>query len=134
MNDIGISNSQFMTLMIVIIAICIIVTILRSVVRMAMPVVVIGLVMVVFLGKSPEAVISKGKQFFSTLGEQFIPDQLIPNPKGDSFKNEDRGGNDFSEMLPGFPFLDEEEIKKFFDGEHDFIEKQEPAGDELNRL
>ena len=58
-------------------AIIFIVSILRSVFRLLMPILVIGLVMVVFLGFTPDDVINKGK-YFITEGTYLLLENIIP--------------------------------------------------------
>ena len=69
------SNEQLIGLVLTIIAIVFLVSALRSVFRLLMPVLVIGLVMVVFLGFTPAEVIHRGKQIVLD-GSQFILDGI----------------------------------------------------------
>lgn len=71
------SNEQSIRLGLTIMAIIFIVSILRSVFRLLMPILVIGLVMVVFLGFTPDDVISKGKHFI-TQGSNLLLENIIP--------------------------------------------------------
>ena len=57
------SNEQLIGLVLTVLAVVFIVALLRSVFRLFMPIMVIGLVMVVFLGFTPSEVIEKGKQY-----------------------------------------------------------------------
>ncbi|WP_078550084.1 hypothetical protein [Litchfieldia alkalitelluris] len=107
-------NSQLMTLIIGIVAIVVIVSILRSVVRMVMPIVIVGLVMVVFLGHSPNDVLNKGKEFAS-FGTDIIQD-IIPflKQKDDPFFDgeAEKGTSDSpSEFNP----FSKDELEKFID-------------------
>ncbi|WP_066056625.1 hypothetical protein [Robertmurraya korlensis] len=111
------SNNQLVTLIIGIVFIFIIVTIVRSVFRVILPFVVIGLVMVVFLGHSPDDVMNKGKQFIAQ-GSNLIQDLL---PFIQSGGQEKDGG--FPDTPPGFaPFSDENENKEIFKNDEKDIE------------
>ncbi len=82
------SNEQLIGLVLTIIAIVFLVSALRSVFRLLMPVLVIGLVMVVFLGFTPAEVIHRGKQIVLD-GSQFILDGIAPflQPGNNGHKN-----------------------------------------------
>lgn len=98
------SNNQLLTFIIGVVFIFIIVSIVRSVFRIVLPFVVIGLVMVVFLGHSPDDVMNKGKQFFAQ-GSYLIQDLLPFIQSGEGDKD-----GDFSEIPPGFaPFSEQNE-------------------------
>ena len=71
------SNEQLIRLGLTIMAIIFIVSILRSVFRLLMPILVIGLVMVVFLGFTPDDVINKGKHFI-TEGTNLLLENILP--------------------------------------------------------
>jgi hypothetical protein len=101
------SNNQLVTLMVGVVIIFIIVSIVRSVFRMVLPFVVIGLVMVVFLGHSPDEVMNKGKQLM-TQGSNFIQDFLPFLGKKDG---------ELTETPPGLSPFSEEELDKFLKGE-----------------
>ena len=58
-------------------AIIFIVSLLRSVFRLLMPILVIGLVMVVFLGFTPSDVINKGK-YFIIEGTSLLLENILP--------------------------------------------------------
>ena len=103
MNDLlsGLTDSteQLIKLGLTIMAIIFIVSILRSVFRLLMPILVIGLVMVVFLGFTPNDVINKGK-YFITEGTNLLLENIIPflddnfsdnrtPPEHDPFKDRD---------------------------------------------
>ena len=108
------SNEQLIKLGLTIMAIIFIVSILRSVFRLLMPILVIGLVMVVFLGFTPNDVINKGKHLIregtNSLLEiifPFLDDNFLDNgtlPEHDPFKDredipksDDKDTNIFSE-------------------------------------
>lgn len=101
------SNNQLMTFIIGVVIIFVVVSIVRSVFRMVLPFVVIGLVMVVFLGHSPDEVMDKGKQLI-TQGSDFIQDffPFLGNKKGD-----------LTETPPGLAPFSEEDLEKFINGE-----------------
>jgi hypothetical protein len=103
------SNSQMMTLVICIIAVVLIISVLRSLFRMVLPVVIVGLVLVVFLGYTPEDVINKGKQFASN-GSTYILNGILP------FFNSDNG-NGSSEINPESKSFLEEDFKGFLEEE-----------------
>ena len=71
------SNEQLIRLGLTIMAIIFIVSILRSVFRLLMPILVIGLVMVVFWGFTPDDVINKGKHFIRE-GTDSLLDIILP--------------------------------------------------------
>ena len=71
------SNEQLIRLGLTIMAIIFIVSILRSVFRLLMPILVIGLVMVVFWGFTPDDVINKGKHFIRE-GTNSLFDIILP--------------------------------------------------------
>ncbi|MCM3601904.1 hypothetical protein M3175_14280 [Robertmurraya korlensis] len=96
------SNNQLVTFILGLVFIIIVVSIVRSVFRMVLPFVVIGLVMVVFLGHSPDDVMNKGKQFMAQ-GSNLIQN-LIP------FLQSDSGEKD-EELAP---FSEEDENKEIF--------------------
>jgi hypothetical protein len=108
LSDFSTSNEQMLKLVISIIVILFIVSILRSVFRFVMPVVIIGLVMVVFLGFTPSEVINKGKQFASD-GTHFFLENIFPFIDSNEGKENDR-----SEILPESKSSIEENGKKFF--------------------
>lgn len=101
------SNNQLVTFIIGVVIIFIIVSIVRSVFRIVLPFVVIGLVMVVFLGHSPDDVMNKGKQLI-TQGSDFVQDFLpfIGNKDGELTENQ-------PELTP----FSDEELEKFINGE-----------------
>lgn len=101
------SNNQLVTFIIGVIIIFIIVSIVRSVFRIVLPFVVIGLVMVVFLGHSPDDVMNKGKQLI-TQGSDFVQDFLpfIGNKDGELTENQ-------PELTP----FSDEDLEKFINGE-----------------
>lgn len=101
------SNNQLMTFIIGVVIIFVVVSIVRSVFRIVLPFVVIGLVMVVFLGQSPDEVMTKGKQLI-TQGSDFIQDffPFIGKKEGD-----------LTETPPGLAPFSEEELEKFINGE-----------------
>ncbi len=107
------SNNQLVTFIIGLAFIFIIVSIVRSVFRIVLPFVVIGLVMVVFLGHSPDDVMNKGKQFFAQ-GSNLIQD-LLPFIQ---YKD-----GDFLETPPGSaPFSEEKENKEIFKNDGNDLE------------
>ncbi|MCQ6274879.1 hypothetical protein JMM81_07865 [Bacillus sp. V3B] len=133
------SNEQMLKLIISIIAILFIVSIVRSIFRLVMPIVIIGLVMVVFLGFTPNEVINKGKQFVSA-GTNFFLENILPyiDPNNESLIDRDGKGNDISETLPeNKPFI-EEGLKRFFHDNEENKENEifdEPRSDDsLNTL
>ena len=71
------SNEQLISLILMSLAIVFIVSILRSVFRLLMPILVIGLVMVVFLGFAPSDVINKGRHFIIE-GSNLLLENIIP--------------------------------------------------------
>ncbi|WP_428911487.1 hypothetical protein [Niallia sp. Krafla_26] len=81
------SNEQLIGLVLTIMALVFIVSILRSVFRMVMPLLVIGLIMVVFLGFTPIEVIDKGKQILMN-GSQIILDHMSPFIQQDNYEIE----------------------------------------------
>lgn len=102
------SNNQLVTFIIGVVFICIIVSIVRSVFRMILPFVVIGLVMVVFLGHSSDDVMNKGKQFIDQ-GSNLIQDLIPFIQSGDGEKD-----GELSETPPGLSPFSEDENKEFF--------------------
>ncbi len=111
------SNNQLVTFIIGVVFIFVIVSIVRSVFRIVLPFVVIGLVMVVFLGHSPDDVMNKGKQFF-TQGSNLIQDLLPFIQSGEGVKE-----GDFIETPPGSaPFTDEKENKEIFKNDENDLE------------
>ena len=101
------SNNQLVTFIIGVVIIFIIVSIVRTVFRIVLPFVVIGLVMVVFLGHSPDEVMNKGKQLIAQ-GSGFIQDVLpfLGNKDGE-----------LKEMPPELSPFSEEELDEFLNGE-----------------
>lgn len=53
------------------------ISLIRSLLRVFMPIVVVGLVMVVFLGFSPDVILNKGKELYST-GKSLILENVLP--------------------------------------------------------
>jgi hypothetical protein len=101
------SNHQLVTFIIGVVIIYIIVSFVRSVYRMVLPFVVIGLVMVVFLGHSPDEIMDKGKQLI-TQGSNFVQD-FVP------FLGKKDG--ELTETPPRLSPFSEEELEKFLNGE-----------------
>ena len=97
------SNEQLIRLGLTIMAIIFIVSILRSVFRLLMPILVIGLVMVVFLGFTPDDVINKGKHFI-TEGTNSLLDIILPFLDDNVLDNGTPPEHD--------PFKDREDIPK----------------------
>ncbi|WP_338472256.1 hypothetical protein R4Z10_05790 [Niallia sp. XMNu-256] len=127
------SNEQLVGLVLTIVAIVFLVSILRSVFRMLMPVLVIGLVMVVFLGFTPAQVIHKGKQTVMD-GGQFLLNGIA------SFFEPDVSGPDIYEKKDGLeippehdPFKDGEEIPSGKETDIDIFRSQEDE-DLVNKL
>ncbi|MFC4322231.1 hypothetical protein [Litchfieldia salsa] len=120
------SSNQLVTLVILIIAGVFIFSIVRSLVKVIMPIVIVGLVLVVFLGYTPEDVIDKGKQFASN-SSSIIMDGILP------FFNSEKGTGS-TEKAPGFL---EEELKEFLDKEEkspvEFFEENK-SDIEVNKL
>lgn len=88
------SNEQMFKFIIYIILTIFVISILRSVFRAMMPILVIGLVMVVFLGFTPNEVINKGKQF-AIDGSHYFLDSFLPFLKNETIeKNEENKGVD----------------------------------------
>jgi hypothetical protein len=129
LSDLTNTNEQLIGLVLTIIAIVFIVSILRSVFRLFMPVLVVGLVMVVFLEFTPAEVIHKGKQIVMN-GSQLILDEIAPflQPEaGGADKNGKKG------MPPEHdPFKDEEGPNRD-DQEIDMFRGQEDE-DIVNKL
>lgn len=111
------SNNQLVTFIIGVVFIFIIVSIVRSVFRIVLPFVVIGLVMVVFLGHSPDDVISKGRQFFAQ-GSNLIQDLLPFSPSGGGEKD----GDFFETPRGSTPFSEKNENKEFFNNDGNDLE------------
>jgi hypothetical protein len=109
------SNEEMLKLIIYIIAILFIVSIVRSVFRLVMPIVIIGLVMVVFLGFTPGDVIDKGKQF-ATAGTNFFLESILPYLDSDSssLMDKDAKGDEDPELLPENKSPREEDFNRFF--------------------
>lgn len=111
------SNNQLVTFIMGVVFIFIIFSIVRSVFRIVLPFVVIGLVMVVFLGHSPDDVMNKGKQFIaqgSNLIQSLIP--FIQSGEGEK-------DGELSETPPGFaPFSEEDENSKIFKNDKNDLE------------
>lgn len=109
------SNEQILKWIIYIIVILFVVSIVRQVFRLVMPIVIVGLVMVVFLGYTPSDVINKGKQF-ATAGTHFFLESILPylNSDNNSLIDKDGTGNDDSELLPENKSPREEDFNKFF--------------------
>ena len=127
------SNEQLVKIVIAIIAIFVIVSIVRSVYRLIMPVVIVGLVLVVFLGVSPNDVINKGKQFI-TSGSSFVLENILPFVGPNTGDGKDSGDLDNS---PGSVPFSEEDIKNFFKEEEnnktDIFEESESESS-INKL
>jgi hypothetical protein len=104
------SNNQLVTFIIGVVFIFIIVSIVRSVFRIVLPFVVIGLVMVVFLGHSPDDVMIKGKQFIAQ-GSNLIQN-LIPFIQS--------GGGEKDGKLA--PFSEEDENKEIYKNDGNDLE------------
>jgi hypothetical protein len=109
------SNEEMLKLIIYIIAILFIVSIVRSVFRLVMPIFIIGLVMVVFLGFTPGDVIDKGKQF-ATAGTNFFLESILPYLDSDSssLMDKDAKENEDQELLPENKSPIEEDFNRFF--------------------
>lgn len=109
------SNEEMLKVTVYIIAILFIMSIVRSVFRLVMPVVIIGLVMVVFLGFTPSDVIEKGKQFASA-GTNFFLESILPYLDSDngSLIDKDGTGNGDSEIPPENKSPIEEDLNRFF--------------------
>jgi len=128
------SNEQIMKIVIAVIAILVIVSIVRSVYRLIMPVVIIGLVLVVFLGVSPNDVINKGKQLASS-GSTFILESIFPYIHSNNGEGTDSSGD--PDKSPGSLPFTEEDLKNFFNDEEnkdtDIFEESESEND-INKL
>ena len=128
MNDLlsGLTDSteQLIKLGLTIMAIIFIVSILRSVFRLLMPILVIGLVMVVFLGFTPNDVINKGK-YFITEGTSLLLENILPFLQNDV---PDNG------ILPEHdPFKDREGIPNHEEKDTDIFREKEDE-DLVNKL
>ena len=118
------SNEQLIRLGLTIMAIIFIVSILRSVFRLLMPILVIGLVMVVFLGFTPNDVINKGK-YFITEGTSLLLDIILPFLDDNVLDNGTLPEHD--------PFKDGEDIPKSEDKDTSIFGEQEDE-DLVNKL
>lgn len=123
------SNNQLVPFLIGVVLIFIIVSIVRSVFRMVLPFVVIGLVMVVFLGHSPDDVINKGKTIIIE-GSDYIQG-LFPfiQPGGG-----EKGG-ERSDTPPGLAPFSKEDLDRFLNGDEnkETFEREESDVD-LNKF
>ena len=131
-------NNQLLKLAVLIMFILLMVTITRSIIRIMMPVVVIGLVMVVFLGFTPQDVVRKGKQF-ADYGYQLIIENILPYFNGDSLMKKNEAVKPESGTPSEDKYSTEEELKKFFHEESGKRETEilrEPRNEEhnLNKL
>ena len=118
------SNEQLIRLGLTIMAIIFIVSILRSVFRLLMPILVIGLVMVVFLGFTPDDVINKGKHFIRE-GTNSLLDIILPFLDDNVLDNG---------TPPEYnPFKDGEDIPKSEDKDTSIFGEQEDE-DLVNKL
>jgi len=70
-------NEQTIKMILYIVVLLFLFSLLRSLFRMAMPVIVLGLVMVVFLGFSPAEVINKGIDLFAD-GKNHLMNDVFP--------------------------------------------------------
>ncbi len=136
MNDLlsglTVPNEHLIGLVLTILAIVFMVSLLRSVFRMVMPVLVIGLMMVVFLGFTPAEVIQKGKQIVMN-GSQFILDGVAPFLQpDDSGPSINEKNNDIGIPPEHHPFKDGEDSS----GEEKDIDIFRQHGDEdlVNQL
>jgi hypothetical protein len=118
------SNEQLISLVLTIMAIITIVSILRSVFRLLMPILVIGLVMVVFLGFTPSDVINKGKHFV-TDGTHLLFETILP------FLQDDVPDSDVPPEHD--PFKDGEDIPKS-EGKNTDIFREQEDGDLVNKI
>ena len=118
------SNEQLIRLGLTIMAIIFIVSILRSVFRLLMPILVIGLVMVVFLGFTPNDVINKGKHFI-TEGTSLLLENILPFLQNDVPDNGIPPEHD--------PFKDGEGIPNHEEKDTDIFREQEDE-DLVNKL
>lgn len=92
LNMIPVENEQLVQIIIYGIAIFFIILVMRSLFRIFLPIILLGLVMVVFLGFSPDDVINQGKQFIEK-GKDIILENEIPfldKKNGDGNKQEDQ--------------------------------------------
>ena len=90
------TDEPLLKLTIYIIAIILIWSVIRAFVRIAMPVMVIALVMVVFLGFSPDEVINKGEQLIHD-SKQFMMEHILPYINGASLPKREE---DLHEIFP----------------------------------
>lgn len=124
------SNEQLIGLVLSILAIVFLISILRTVFRLFMPVMVIGLVMVVFLGFTPAEVIHRGKQIIMN-GSQWVLDEIAPFLQPEAEGGNQHGGKG---MPPEHdPFKDGEDIPDSRDKDIDIFRGQEDE-DFVNEL
>jgi hypothetical protein len=71
------NNDTLLKLVLAVIVISFITSMVRSLFRLMLPVIVLALVMVVFLGYAPEDLLNKGKQLTS-FGTSFLQENIMP--------------------------------------------------------
>jgi hypothetical protein len=118
------SNEQLISLILTSLAIIFIVSILRSVFRLLMPILVIGLVMVVFLGFAPSDVINKGRHFIIE-GSNLLLENIIPFLDDNFSDNRTPSEHD--------PFKDRESIPNHEEKDTDIFGEQDDE-DLVNKL
>jgi len=127
------SNEQLIQLVITILVIVFVISLLRSVFRLLMPVMVIGLIMVVFLGFTPSDVINKGKQLV-TEGKNLVLENILPFLNPNNGEHLDGENNGELEITPEQdPYQDGEGSRKSDQKDTEIFGEQEDE-DLVNKL